>query len=202
MHTLRNTFGADLVTLFVNSSTNACGIGYLMTGVGQGFEDLAFNVVARSCVSGLTFPHELGHNMGCAHDRDNAGGASHSFAYGYRTPNNAWRTVMSYAPGTRVAYFSNPNVMFQGFAMGVPAGQSNSADNSQAINLNANTIAAWRTLFTQPPGTFALQTPADTATTSDRSPDFTWVAAEQTDYYRLEVDNDPGFGSPEIFEEP
>ncbi|MBL8747111.1 MAG: hypothetical protein JNK58_12245 [Phycisphaerae bacterium] len=201
-HTLRNQYGADLVTLIVNASNSACGIGYLMSSVGPSFQSLAFNVVARTCVSGLTFPHELGHNMGCAHDRDNAGGASYAFAYGYRTPGNSYRTVMAYAPGTRVPYFSNPDVTFQGFAMGVPIAQPNPCHNAQAINLNASTIAAWRTLFTVPPGAFGLQTPEDAATTANRTPTFTWDEASDTDYYRLEVDNDPAFGSPEILEQP
>lgn len=201
-HTLREQFGADLVSLIVNGAPNACGIGYLMTSVGQSFNTLAFSVTARTCISGLTFPHELGHNMGCAHDRDNAGGASFPYAYGYRTPGNQWRTVMSYAPGTRVAYFSNPNVTFQGFPMGVPIGQANPCFNAQAINNNANTIAAWRTLFTVPPGTFTLETPADGSTTSDRTPDFAWAGATDTDYYRLEVDNDSNFSSPEMLLEP
>lgn len=202
VHGLRDASGADLVTLFVNASNSACGIGYLMTGVGPGFESNAFNVVARTCVSGLTFPHELGHNMGCAHDRDNAGGASHAFAYGYRTPGNQYRTVMAYAPGTRVPYFSNPNVTFNGLVMGVPSGQPNPCDNAQALNLNAATVAAWRTLFTVPPGPFSLQSPADGAVTANRTPTLSWTEAADTDYYRLEVDNDPSFASPEIFEEP
>jgi hypothetical protein len=201
-HTLRNLYGADIVSLIVNSATNACGVGYLMTSVGPSFDSLAFNVTARSCVSGLTFPHELGHNMGCAHDRDNAGGASYSYAYGYRTPGNQWRTVMAYAPGTRIPYFSNPNVTFGGFPLGVPIGQAGPCFNALALNNNAPTIAAWRTLFTQPPGTFSLQSPADGATTADRTPDFAWDAAADTDYYRLEVDNDPGFSSPEMLIEP
>lgn len=202
-HTLRNTYGADLVTLIVNGAAGgACGIGYIMTSVGPSFQNLAFNVVARTCVSGLTFPHELGHNMGCAHDRDNAGSASWPYAYGYRTPNNLYRTVMAYSPGTRVAYFSNPDVTYQGYVMGVPINQPNPCHNALAINNNSATIAAWRQIFTQPPGTFALLTPGDGETTADRTPDFTWEAAEQTDYFRLEVDNDPSFASPEFFEEP
>ncbi|MBL8747112.1 MAG: hypothetical protein JNK58_12250, partial [Phycisphaerae bacterium] len=163
-----------------------------------GFQSLAFGVTARANCGNYVYAHELGHNMGCAHDRNNAGGASHPFAYGYRTPGNSYRTVMAYSPGVWSPYFSNPNVIFQGFAMGVPVDQPNPCFNAHAINLNAPTIAAWRTLYTQVPGTFALTTPAEGETTSDRTPDFAWGEATQTDYYKLEVDNNAGFTSPEM----
>ncbi len=201
VHTLRNTVGADLVHLIVPASSNACGIAYLMTSVGPGFQSLAFGVTARGC-GGFVFAHELGHNMGCAHDRDNAGAASHPFAYGYRTTGNSFRTVMAYSPGIWSPYFSNPNVTYQGNAMGVPINQPNPCFNALALNLNGPTIAAWRTLYTQVPGTFALSVPADGAMTSDRTPDFSWAEATQTDYYKLEVDNSAGFGSPEMTIEP
>lgn len=203
VHTLRDQLGADLVGLVTNAAAGgACGIGYLMTFVDQSFESSAFTVTSRTCFSNQTLAHEFGHNMGCAHDRDNAGGASHSFAYGYRTPNNQWRTVMAYAPGTRVQIFSNPNVSFGGFPMGIADGQPNSAYNALAINLNADVIAAWRTLITQPPAGFALVSPIGGTTIANRTPLLIWDASDQAQYYELTIDNDPSFASPEIFQTP
>lgn len=39
---------------------------------------------------------EMGHNMGAAHDRANAGssGGMFNFSYGYQEPNNLFRTIM------------------------------------------------------------------------------------------------------------
>ena len=45
--------------------------------------------------------HEIGHNMGCAHDRNNAGGSTFSYAYGHRWNGNngtLYRSTMAYSP--------------------------------------------------------------------------------------------------------
>jgi hypothetical protein len=119
-----------------------------MTSLSPAFASSAFSVTHYSCAVGnLTFAHELGHNMGCAHDRDNAGSALYSYSYGHRwvgTNGTTYRSVMAYSPGTRVARFSNPDVLYQGTPTGVPPGQSNSAHNAQSINLAAYTIANFR----------------------------------------------------------
>jgi hypothetical protein len=41
---------------------------------------------------------------------------------------------MAYAPGTRIPYFSNPNVSYQGQPTGVPIGDPNEAYNASVIN--------------------------------------------------------------------
>ncbi len=146
VHTWRNQYGADGVSL-ISVASGACGVGYLMgPPPSTTFASSAFNVTAWSCATGnYTFGHEFGHNWGSQHDRPNAGGTpSHLHSYGHRTPNNAFRTVMSYSPGTRIQYFSNPNVTFAGFPMGIAAGNPNSADNALSLNLNRFIIADFR----------------------------------------------------------
>lgn len=167
IHAIRDQYGADMVALLV-SNNQYCGIAYLMTTLGNGFAASAFSVSNYSCAVGnITFPHELGHNMGCAHDRDNSGNALFSYSYGWRwfgQSNNQFRSVMAYAPGSRVPHFSNPDVTYDGVATGVPIGQQGEAANAQSINQAAFTIANWRPtaaplLFDYPDGRPTLLDP-------------------------------------------
>ena len=74
VHALRDTHGADLVAL-LGVYSDACGLAFLMANVSPGFASTGFSVTAWSCAVGnLSFPHELGHNMGLHHDQANAGG--------------------------------------------------------------------------------------------------------------------------------
>jgi hypothetical protein len=112
----RNSVGADLVALIVASSTGgACGIGYLGPSVSA-----AHSVTARTCIVGnYTFAHEVGHNLGSHHaPEDGASGAWRSYGYGYKDYTANFRTVMAYAPGTRILNFSNPEVLHNGRVTG------------------------------------------------------------------------------------
>jgi len=89
-----------------------------------------------------TLVHELGHNLGSQHDRDNAsGGSFQPFSYGYRFTGKSgqeWRTVMAYAPGEEIPLFSSPLLNYDGHAAGV----ENSEDNVTSLELAAPTVAA------------------------------------------------------------
>lgn len=147
VHTLRNTYGADVVTLLGEGYVNAgaCGVGYLMTYVSTGFASSAFNVVDRTCAAGnLSYAHELGHNMGLQHDPNNANSSgAYSYAYGYQQPAGAFRTVMAYGCPTgscpRLMYFSNPSVSYNGMATGTA-----SQNNALALNNTAPSVANFR----------------------------------------------------------
>jgi len=145
VHPLRNQYGADCVNMICNNS-QYCGIANLMTVVSHNFENRAFAVVNRGCATGYySYGHELGHLFGCAHDRQNAGGAAYSYAYGFRTSNNQVRTIMAYAPGTRVQWFSSPNSHYQSYTLG-----SATEDNARCMNNTASTAAGWRATATPP----------------------------------------------------
>ncbi len=151
VHALRDTYKADLVSLIVNASSS-CGIGYVMTNVSSAFQGFAFTVVSRSCATGYySFAHELGHNLGCAHDRQTGGTGAYAYSYGYRNPSATWRTVMAYAPGNRIPYFSNPLVSYQGEATGVPSTSSLGCDNAKSMSLTAPIAAAFRAGAPPPP---------------------------------------------------
>ncbi|MEZ5416370.1 MAG: fibronectin type III domain-containing protein [Vicinamibacterales bacterium] len=146
-HTRRNALGADLVVLVVGSTAGgACGVGYVMTSLSNGFAAWAFSVTAYSCISpNYTFAHELGHNMGSAHaPEDGAGQASlYAYSFGYKHPTNAFRTVMAYncpVNCPRVLHFSNPSVNYSGS----PTGTVSQHYNALSIANAASTIANWR----------------------------------------------------------
>ena len=113
---LRNTHGADLVSLFVENG-QYCGIAWVGPSASYGF-----SVINRGCASGnLSFAHELGHNFGALHDPYvDPGTSPYAYGHGYAVPAAGWRTVMAYnnacsAAGTsctRIPYFSNPNLTY------------------------------------------------------------------------------------------
>jgi len=151
LHALRDTYGADIVTLIENEP-KYCGIGYLMTTLSSTFASSAFNVVHHTCATGYySFGHEIGHNQGAHHDPANASGAVlYPYAYGYQDPNGAFRTVMAYnCPGgcTRVGLFSRGDNPVYGLDTGIPG----LAENARVIDQTAPTVAAFRQTALQPP---------------------------------------------------
>ncbi len=192
-HDLRDDAAADVCCLLV-LSLDACGIANLMTAVGPSFESSAFSVVSMSCaVSNFSFAHEVGHNMGCNHDRANSGGpGAYQYSYGYREPGASpdWRTIMSYAPGTRIGYFSNPNIFYQGTATGIASGAS-SANNAQTHNNTKATAAAWRDETTARPMPFSLVDPGPGGSVGG-AVEFDWTAASGALHYTLLVATNPG----------
>lgn len=142
VHALRNTHSADIVSLWTQSSYS--GIGYVMGRLTNSFESSAFNVCDIDyAVSSYTLAHECGHNMGSAHDIENASsGGLYSYSYGWRwygTNGNRYRSVMAYTPGSRVLRFSNPSVTYNGGVTG-----SETANNALSLNNARATAAAWR----------------------------------------------------------
>lgn len=167
---LRNTYYADLVSLLrVYQNTASCGLGYIFTPpLDSSFADYAVNVVevkslsectgSGSCTycSDLTFAHELGHNMGCAHDRAHASGqGAYPYSYGYDhvaagISSPQFATVMSYV-SPEITYFSTPSPPVPWLVpIGVSGGlsgndnPSTSADNARTINNTRVTVANFR----------------------------------------------------------
>lgn len=144
---MRESAGADLMHLILGNTSNACGVGYL--GPSASF---AHAVTARSCISGYTFTHEVGHNMGSHHaPEDGASGAWRAYGYGYKMCSGAspFRSIMAYAcpggGGTRILNLSNPGVLHNGQVTGT-AGQNNALSHSEAFPI----VQAFRTAI---PGT-------------------------------------------------
>jgi hypothetical protein len=150
-HPLREAVHADMVAL-IRPAGEYCGIAYLMPDNSTGSEYLAFSVTARGCLSTQTFAHELGHNMGCCHAPGDGGGCTggglYPYSLGHRftgASGTQWRTVMAYAPGSRLDRFSNPAVLYDGRATGLPAGDPNGErNNARTINETSLAIANYR----------------------------------------------------------
>jgi peptidyl-Asp metalloendopeptidase len=174
VHTLRDTYGADVVVLIVHySPAPYCGVAYqLAQNVESIFASWAFAVVELTCATGnLSFGHELGHNMGANHDwYVNAGLDRFPYSHGHYSVEGRWRTIMSYndvcaAVGVncvRIPFWSNPNLSYGGRPLGIPAGTSTTcvvgglyprcdADNHRTLNETAYTVANFRGSKSGPP---------------------------------------------------
>jgi hypothetical protein len=155
-HTWRNTYGADLVQLF---TTMSGGVAWVLNNTG-GQPAYAYSLAGVGTANGHVPIHEMGHNMGCGHHKEQnfqAGPALYTYSAGWRWQgtNNVWyNSVMSYSAAgffpsnpvtsTTVAHFSNPSVNF----MGVATGHVADGDNARTIRNTKHVIAAYRSTST------------------------------------------------------
>lgn len=162
VHTRRNLYLADLVSLIVASPTTTCGVGYLNTNPTDYSANNGFNVTVYNCVVGnFSMSHELGHNMGLQHDwYVNSSTLPCAHHHGYvnqavipsGTPTAArWRTILAYndqcsANGfncNRLNYWSNPNITNTGNPMGIALAGPNPAHEVYGINRFACVVSAF-----------------------------------------------------------
>jgi hypothetical protein len=165
VHSLRDQYGADLVSLIIGSPTSSCGIGYLNTNPTSFSADNAFNVSLYSCVVGnFTMAHECGHNMGLRHDwyvDASTTPCSHQHGYvnemalaqGTSSPSSSrWRTIMAYNDRcavagfdcTRINMWANPNLTYNGDPAGKAIGSVEPSDEAYAYYRMACLVAAFR----------------------------------------------------------
>ncbi len=143
--TLRDTHGADLVSLWIEGNGSICGLAWLMDSLG-GFESFGYSIVAQDCATGnFSFGHELGHNSGLRHNResDNLDGPF-TYNHGLLDNANSFRTIMAIGANQRIQYYSNPDVNFNGNPTGIAITESDSAHNAMALNETVNDVANFR----------------------------------------------------------
>lgn len=158
---LRNVTRADLVALLVDygSGASICGRGHVLTTNSASSVQNAFSVIERSCaVSNLSFPHELGHNMGGHHDAFVIGTDPTVFPYshGWVDLVGKFRTIMAYNDQCaaqipsfncpRLPFFSTPDQT----PVGRPLGNAATADNVRTLAATASTVASFRQSLTSP----------------------------------------------------
>jgi len=146
VHTLRDTYGADMVALFINN-TAYCGLAYVMPSLNATYSGSMFSANYWYCTAlNLTLAHELGHNMGAQHDSGNAGSSGlYAYSYGHHFPQGSGgsRSVMAYNIGGewRRSHFSNPNVNYSGNNQ---ATGTATANNASTLNDSMPFIAEFK----------------------------------------------------------
>ncbi|HYH81170.1 MAG TPA: M12 family metallo-peptidase [Longimicrobium sp.] len=143
VHTLRNTYAADVVVLVVNDS-EACGQAAAIKATAT----TAFAVAHYSCITGYySFGHEIGHLQGARHDRFVDGSTTpYAYGHGFIPSTKTWRTIMSYANNcnncTRIQWWSSPLKTYP--STGQVMGTTQYEDNARVLNLTATTVAGFR----------------------------------------------------------
>ncbi|MEQ9264098.1 MAG: T9SS type A sorting domain-containing protein [Balneolaceae bacterium] len=157
VHDLRNQYGADMVTLFVDVNDTG-GVAWVVTDR-TGNADLTFSLNnIRQAGNSYTVVHELGHNLGNFHSRTQTiqqapvtGGVFHE-SVGYQDLVDSIATVMAYTTGglERIPVFSNPSVKWQG----TTAGTDNPIDVTNAslsIKKIKGVVSSYRQSKIDPP---------------------------------------------------
>jgi hypothetical protein len=150
---LRDTYGADLVSLVSTPGGTTAGLANLLDDINRPDRaDLAYSVLQATAMGPDSFvlTHETGHNLGAGHERDNTTDPTPNpvfpYAFGYHFVGNngvTYGDVMSYQ-GMELPYFSNPNLTYQGQPLGRPAGDPNAADLYSTFLQTAPVVANYR----------------------------------------------------------
>ena len=145
IHQLRDQYGADLVTLIAQIS-DVSGIAYLYYG---SMPQFGFNVI--DWWPSATFAHEMGHNLGAAHERafsPFSGYFDYSYGYVFGPNNNQYGTIMAYGGLLKIPHFSNPNVLITNTQNGqsYATGRVNSEDNASTLNYVAPFVEQYKSL--------------------------------------------------------
>ena len=155
VHGIRDQYGADLVALLTTPSDTG-GLANTMSSPSLNFEDSGFSVSVWDQIGApsYTLAHEVGHNMGCLHNREDDdtsdGGQDYdlfAFSFGKRwqDENSGYRTIMSYDNSAenfpiKIPYFSNPEVSY----LGVTTGNAGTENNAKVLSITAPYVSNFR----------------------------------------------------------
>jgi len=155
IHALRDTHKADIVHLMIKAKpNNGCGIGWLNLGLRP---EHAFSVSDYQCaLQNFSAVHEIGHNMGLAHDRfveKDAKPGPDQFNFGFVAMERGTRSLMAYNDQcvqqqkkncTRLLQESSPNIKVGGIQYGNPINHPQAAYNVEVLCRNAPAAAKFR----------------------------------------------------------
>jgi hypothetical protein len=154
IHALRDTHKADIVHLLIKAKpNNGCGIGWMNVALRPIH---AFSVSDYQCaMQNFSAVHEIGHNIGMAHDRfveKNAKPGPDQFNFGFVAMEQGTRSLMSYNDQCvqqkkncmRVLQLSSPNIMVGGIQYGNPMSHPQAAYNVEVLCRNAPIAAKFR----------------------------------------------------------
>src|SRR5690625_1514601 len=181
VYELRDRYGADLVSMFT-STHDVGGIAWMQ--ISRNPEPYYGYSITRvqQAANSATHVHEMGHNMGSAHSRNqrsNAAspqGGAYPYSTGWRWNGDDFRqytSVMTYPEGgTRIEIFSNPAIRYMGAPTGSYVGTYSPADNSRSIRNMKHAISQFREAQDTGPivssGTSSLQTSAEILQANER----------------------------------
>jgi len=185
VHQWRREHNADLVAL-LGVYHDFGGMAWLLSNAERGNLDRGFSITRVQQASWTyTFIHEIGHNMGMHHERENAGGwRPFSYGLGWHWHGNSgthFGSVMSYL-GRTVPFFSNPNETHDGVPTGTPT-----ANNAQVFRNTKHIIAAYSDrlqYFPDAPTNIVVSNPTYFGAT------FTWDAVPNASHYSFWFDTD------------
>ena len=158
---LREIHGADLVAMFTKDD-NSGGLAWYMNDR-LGNKDYGFSITRiQQAWNTTTHAHEMGHNLGSAHSRNQTEQAASTgllnvYSTGWRwmgPDSTVYVSVMTYAEsGTPVDFFSNPDVLYMNVPTGSYTGEFAPADNARSLNGMRGVIGNYKT-----PGFFVDET--------------------------------------------
>ncbi|MCX5401466.1 M12 family metallo-peptidase [Streptomyces sp. NBC_00102] len=150
----RDRYGADLVTLVVDASGRGGGTGDYTPDLTAASDAYAYAVVDVQGIALDSASHEIGHNLGLAHDRttvaDGSEGAmevssTRPYNTGWVTEDGAYYTIMAYRSSCgehcrRVSRFSSAEGTWKGRRLGDAAN-----DSARVLRETMPIVAGYRT---------------------------------------------------------
>ncbi len=161
VHVQRDNYGADYVIMI--NATGSGGMGWILNDPAGNARIFAFSVIDDNSFASYTPVHEVGHNMGLHHAKDQSTQPGPTLweidAYGFGestagwhwhpTPNTSgYASIMTYTSGTyfpdglshvRVGIFSDPNITDHG----MPAGNVFNGNSAKVLRQLRKVYAAY-----------------------------------------------------------